>query len=53
MSNVFVKNPNPPIGLTPSENICFGSLADVTPMVGLVCSRDSSRHQIVPIETRP
>ena len=25
MSNVFVKNPNPPIGLTPSENICFGS----------------------------
>ena len=23
--NVFVKNPNPPIGLTPSEPICFGS----------------------------
>ena len=29
MSNVFVKNPNPPIGLTPSENICFGSEADI------------------------
>ena len=25
ISNVFIKNPNPPIGLTPSENICFGS----------------------------
>ena len=25
MSNVFVKNPNPPIGLTPSENMCFAA----------------------------
>ena len=39
MSNVFVKNPNPPIGLTSSENICFGSLADIAEALGHVRRR--------------